>query len=80
LLEPLADEAFEVLLGGVPLPVWWAGLAPGIPGLYQVNVKIPGELPPDSRLRLKAGGRLSPESVSLPTAPDATVHTPAALN
>lgn len=84
LLEPLAEEGFEALLDGVPLPVWYAGLAPGIPGLYQVNVELPGELPPDPPLRLKAGGRLSPESVLLPTvrsgAPGATVRSTAALN
>ena len=37
-----ADVA--VLVGGIPADVSFAGLAPGFPGLYQLNVKIPATL------------------------------------
>ncbi|HWR51272.1 MAG TPA: hypothetical protein VN428_09205, partial [Bryobacteraceae bacterium] len=37
----LADVEPEVTLGGVQLPVGYAGLAPGSVGVYQINVKVP---------------------------------------
>ena len=38
----LATIAPDVSLGGVPLAVGYAGLAPGLIGVYQVNVKVSG--------------------------------------
>ena len=35
----------EVKLGGVTLPVDFAGLSPGSVGLYQINVRVPGDVP-----------------------------------
>ncbi len=45
--SPLAVALVEpvVELGGVPLPVLFAGLTPGEVGLYQINVTIPGRVP-----------------------------------
>ena len=35
----------RVLLGNAPLEVMYSGLTPGFVGLYQVNVRLPAELP-----------------------------------
>jgi len=47
--------AVEATLEGRPLIVQYAGLAPGYPGLYQVNLMIPAEAPPGlaQELRLR---------------------------
>jgi uncharacterized protein (TIGR03437 family) len=34
-----------VMLGGMNLPVEYAGLAPGEVGVYQINVIVPGNIP-----------------------------------
>jgi uncharacterized protein (TIGR03437 family) len=34
----------DVLIGGLPAKVAFAGLAPGFPGLYQLNVVVPADL------------------------------------
>jgi len=49
------------VLQGLELPAAFAGLAPGYPGLYQVNVVLPRNLPPglDVPLVLKQGGASS---------------------
>lgn len=36
-----ATNAVAASIGGVPAPVTFAGLAPGIPGLYQINIQVP---------------------------------------
>jgi len=50
-----------VMLNGVELPAFFAGLAPGWVGLYQVNVIIPAATPPGLGipLSLKVGGQQS---------------------
>jgi len=35
----------QVTLGGMPAPLYFAGLAPGLVGVYQLNVKVPGDAP-----------------------------------
>ncbi len=47
---PLSNTAvpvsqISVLVGGVPGRVIYSGLAPGYPGLYQINVTLPSSLP-----------------------------------
>jgi uncharacterized protein (TIGR03437 family) len=55
-----------VQLGGMTIAPDFAGLAPGFVGLYQVNVKLPADLPPTSYpLRLAAKGNSS-NSFSIP--------------
>jgi uncharacterized protein (TIGR03437 family) len=46
--SPIAqtNETPRVTIGGVPAPVSFAGLAPGIVGLYQVNVTVPENVSP----------------------------------
>jgi uncharacterized protein (TIGR03437 family) len=48
-------------LNGVALPVSFAGLSPGMPGIYQVNIVIPASAPPglDLPLVLRQGSVLS---------------------
>jgi uncharacterized protein (TIGR03437 family) len=45
--NPLATALVTptVQLGGVSLPVYYAGLAPGQVGVYQINVSVPGGVP-----------------------------------
>jgi uncharacterized protein (TIGR03437 family) len=37
-----------VLIGGVSADVLFSGLAPGLVGVYQINAKIPVEIPANS--------------------------------
>ena len=41
--SPLSTVAGSVgaFIGGEAAPVWFAGLAPGVPGLYQLNIQVP---------------------------------------
>jgi uncharacterized protein (TIGR03437 family) len=39
-----ANEAVAVFIAGQSASVLYAGLAPGLPGLYQINVTIPANL------------------------------------
>jgi uncharacterized protein (TIGR03437 family) len=57
----VAVTPVTVLLNGVELPVSYAGLTPGYPGLYQVNVPIPVTTPPGLGLflTLKQGAQTS---------------------
>ena len=57
-----------IRLQGMDLPAAFAGLAPGFPGLYQVNVALPAELPPGLEVPLalvQAGGPSNPVPVSI---------------
>lgn len=64
--EPLnrIKDQLQVLIGEVPATVLFAGLAPGLPGVYQVNV-VPARNLESSRLVLVQNGMFS-NSVSLP--------------
>ncbi len=57
--SPLAQVtvAPEVTLGGRPVRVQFAGLTPGLAGLYQINAILPDEIPPgDWPLIVRQGG------------------------
>jgi uncharacterized protein (TIGR03437 family) len=45
--SPLAETtaAPVVTIGGVTVPVYYSGLAPGFVGLYQVNAGLPANIP-----------------------------------
>ena len=52
----------SVTLGGMNLPVSYAGLAPGEVGVYQINVTVPGNPPTGLGLPLvinQGGGSIS---------------------
>jgi uncharacterized protein (TIGR03437 family) len=50
----------RVLMNGTPATVVFAGLAPGFPGLYQVNVAVPELEPGVAEVSLTIGGVASP--------------------
>jgi uncharacterized protein (TIGR03437 family) len=45
--DPLAVAVMEpqLALGGVTLPLWYAGLVPGLVGVYQINASVPAWVP-----------------------------------
>ena len=56
-LERMSE--FRVEIDGTELPVenvLYAGAAPGFPGLYQINVRLPGILPTTPSIRIAAAG------------------------
>lgn len=76
LLGPLnyVTEPVTVEVNGLPATVLYAGLAPGFPGLYQINAQLPsilagGALP----LVVKTASATSQSNVTLATSPAAWV-------
>lgn len=66
------SSQLRILLDGSPLEpsqVLYAGLAPGFAGLYQINLRLPAELPENPELRIAIGDVLSPEGLHLRTRP-----------
>jgi uncharacterized protein (TIGR03437 family) len=60
--DPLATtvDVPQVLLGNVPLTIYFSGLAPGFFGLYQVNATVPTTWTPagaQTSLTISAGGQ-----------------------
>lgn len=39
------NAVFEARINGYVVPLDYAGLAPGFPGLYQINIRLPGNTP-----------------------------------
>lgn len=63
-------SAFGVAIDSVPVDpglILYAGVAPGFAGLYQVNLQLPANLPPNPEIRLSVGGVLSPPGRILPS-------------
>jgi uncharacterized protein (TIGR03437 family) len=59
---------FHVSVAGKVLDagnVQYAGVTPGIPGLYQVNVKLPDHLASDPEIRIGIGASFSPAGLKL---------------
>ncbi len=52
------EDTPAVELGGVALPLYWAGLSPGTAGVYQILVRVPGYVPRgwDLPLTVRQGG------------------------
>jgi len=51
----------------VNAPVLYAGLTPGIPGLYQINVQMPTGVTPGSAVpvAIAISGQTSPDGVTI---------------
>jgi uncharacterized protein (TIGR03437 family) len=66
----IVDRAdFQVVLNGVPVDprlVLYAGVTPGFAGLYQINMYLPADCPPNPEVRIGFGGSLSPAGRILP--------------
>jgi uncharacterized protein (TIGR03437 family) len=59
---------FHVSVEGTVLDganVYYAGVTPGIPGLYQVNVKLPEHVAPDPEIRIGIGDTFSPAGLKI---------------
>jgi uncharacterized protein (TIGR03437 family) len=53
----------QVLLNGTPCDpstILYAGLTPGYPGLYQINLRLPNPLPPNPTIQVAMGPESSP--------------------
>ena len=59
--SPLARTVMlpQVFVGGTPVPVVFAGLAPGFVGLFQVNAQLPKDTQPSFEIVVETGGRRS---------------------
>jgi uncharacterized protein (TIGR03437 family) len=63
-------STFRILLSGRELPaanIFYAGVAPGFPGLYQINMRMPEDVDRDLEIRIGFGDLLSPAGVRLHT-------------
>lgn len=67
--EPVRAEV-KVAIDGLPAPVNFAGLAPGLVGLYQVNAVVPGGVSAGApEILITAGGASSRPGVTIPVSP-----------
>jgi uncharacterized protein (TIGR03437 family) len=66
--QPLAfaQAAVSVTLDGVPCEVLYAGLAPGLAGVFQVNIRVPPGVSGASGDLVVRGGILSSEPAQVP--------------
>ena len=62
-------KELEVLVAGTALDsksVQYAGVTPGLPGLYQVNLVLPKQVKVDPEIRIAIGSQVSPAGMKLP--------------
>ncbi len=71
----------QVLFNGTAVASWanggnqgtsniqYAGVTPGSPGIYQINLILPGNLPANPQIQVTAGGQTSAANIILPTQP-----------
>jgi uncharacterized protein (TIGR03437 family) len=52
-----------VTIGGKQANVLFSGLAPGFPGLYQINIQVPSGLTGNQQVTVSIGGQTSPAAV-----------------
>jgi uncharacterized protein (TIGR03437 family) len=67
-LTILYSSQMQILLNAVPCPqtnIYYAGVAPGFAGLYQINVRLPGVLPANPQIQVAIGSQISPPGVLL---------------
>jgi len=66
-LDPI--DQFAIWINGSPIDssrILYAGVAPHYAGLYQVNVRLPEQLPPMPEIRMALGTSVSPAGMILP--------------
>jgi uncharacterized protein (TIGR03437 family) len=59
---------FQVYLDGTPLDpskVLYAGLTPGWPGLYQIDLVLPDDAGPNPEIRVAIGAQVSASGLKL---------------
>jgi uncharacterized protein (TIGR03437 family) len=57
------------MLNGVAVDsrrIYYVGVTPGYAGLFQINVRLPDDAPPDPEIRVGTSDRMSPEGRYLP--------------
>ncbi len=69
-IEVSRAAAFRVRLNGEELPrenILYVGVTPGFAGLYQLNLRLPAELPANPNIQVGLDGNWSVENLPLPT-------------
>ncbi|HXJ43000.1 MAG TPA: IPT/TIG domain-containing protein [Bryobacteraceae bacterium] len=64
----VALSQLQVTIAGTTVPskdILYAGLAPGFAGLYQINLRMPADLPPDPEIRVAVASQISPARIQL---------------
>jgi uncharacterized protein (TIGR03437 family) len=74
-------DDLQLLLNGAAVDskrILYAGITPGWPGLYQINVSLPEDAGPDPEVRIVIGERTSASGLKLAVRPDETGARPPA--
>jgi uncharacterized protein (TIGR03437 family) len=59
-------HTLSAVIGGISAPVLYAGAAPGFPGLYQINLRIPTDAPSGSqKVTIYSGGQGSQDNATI---------------